>query len=88
MEAKKQSKAMAKAMLKQMIALSTAAFGLVAALAWNTVIQETINAYIKPYMPKGSVLLSQLIYALVITTLAVFITYILTNITNKLEQES
>jgi hypothetical protein len=86
MEAKKQSKAMAKAMLKQMIALSTAAFGLVAALAWNTVIQQTIDLYIKPFMPKGSVILSQLIYALVVTTLAVSITYLLMKINEKLEQ--
>jgi len=86
MEAKKQSKAMARAMLKQMIALSTAAFGLVAALAWNTVIQQTIDIYIKPFMPKGSVIFSQLIYALVVTALALLVTYLLMKINEKLEK--
>jgi len=85
MEAKKQSKAMARAMLKQMIALSTAAFGLVAALAWNTVIQQTIDTYIKPFMPKGSVILSQLVYACVVTALALLVTYLLMKINEKLE---
>jgi len=85
METKKQSKAMARAMLKQMIALSTAAFGLVAALAWNTVIQETIDTYIKPFMPKGSVIFSQLIYAIVVTALALLVTYILMKINEKIE---
>ena len=85
METKKQSKAMARAMLKQMIALSTAAFGLVAALAWNTVIQETIDTYIKPFMPKGSVIFSQLIYAIVVTALALLITYMLMKINEKIE---
>lgn len=84
MEAKKQSKAMAKAMLKQMIALSTAAFGLVAALAWNTVIQQTIDMYIKPFMPKGSVIVSQLAYALVVTALALLVTYLLTKMNERL----
>lgn len=86
METKKQSKAMAKAMLKQMIALSTAAFGLVAALAWNTVIQETIDTYIKPFMPKGSVIISQLVYALVVTALALLVTYLLMKINEKIEK--
>ena len=86
METKKQSNAMARAMLKQMIALSTAAFGLVAALAWNTVIQETIDTYIKPFMPKGSAIFSQLVYALVVTALALLVTYILMKINEKIEK--
>jgi hypothetical protein len=84
METKKQSKAMARAMIRQIIALSTAAFGLVAALAWNTLIQATIDTYIKPYMPKGSVIFSQLIYAIVVTALALFVTYLLMKINEKL----
>lgn len=85
MEAKKQSKDMAKAMLKQMIALSTAGFGLVAALAWNNVIQETVTAYIKPLMPQGSAIISLLIYAIVVTTLAVLVTYLLMKMNEKLQ---
>jgi len=86
METKKQSKELARAMIKQMIALSTAGFGLVAALAWNNVIQEAVATYIKPYLPNGSGILSLLVYALIVTLLAVVITYNLTKISEKLEQ--
>jgi hypothetical protein len=85
MEAKKQSKEMAKAMIKQMIALSTAGFGLVAALAWNNVIQETVTTYIKPLMPQGSAVVSLLIYALVVTALAVIVTYLLMKMNEKVQ---
>lgn len=87
METKKQSKELAKAVIKQMIALSTAGFGLVAALAWNNVIQETVETYIKPYLAKGSGIVSLLVYAILITLLAVIVTYNLTKISEKLEQK-
>jgi len=48
-------------------ALMTAAFGLVAALAWNTAIQTLISEYIS----SGSDLLPQLIYAVIVTIIAV-----------------
>ncbi len=86
MDAKTQSKELAKAVIKQMIALSTAGFGLVAALAWNNVIQETVATYIKPYLVKGSAIISLLIYAIIITLLAVVITYNLTKISERFEQ--
>jgi len=73
------------AILKQMATLATSGFGLVAALAWNNVIQDLVNNHIKPYLPQGSSLLSLFIYALVITTLAVFITYNLTKLVKRLE---
>ena len=73
------------AILKQMATLATSGFGLVAALAWNNVIQDLVNNHIKPSLPQGSSLLSLFIYALVITTLAVFITYNLTNLVKRLE---
>lgn len=66
------------AIMKQMLTLSTSAFGLVAALAWNQVIQEVVNNYIKPYVGDGSGLISLLIYAVVVTLLAVLVTYSLT----------
>lgn len=72
-------------LVKQMVTLTTSGFGLVAALAWNNVIQDLVNNYIKPYLPKGSSLLSLFLYAVLITTLAVLITYNLTKIVEKLE---
>ncbi|MBI2008318.1 hypothetical protein HYS82_01545 [Candidatus Amesbacteria bacterium] len=71
---------------KQMLSLSSSAFGLVAALAWNTAIQTFINDFIKPLLPSGgSVIVSQLIYALIVTTFVVFVTLRLSQIKDKLE---
>lgn len=66
---------MKKEVLKQMLALSTSAFGLVAALAWNALIQELVSKYIEPLMGGASGVISLLIYAVVVTLLAVLVTY-------------
>jgi len=76
------------AIIKQMLTLATSGFGLVAALAWNEVVKETINQYIKPYFAKGSSLISLLIYAFIVTTLAVLITLQLTRLSQKFETSS
>src|SRR3989344_3962672 len=76
------------AILKQMATLATSGFGLVAALAWNNVIQDLVNNHIKPYLPAGSSLLSLFIYAALVTILAVMVTYNLTRIVEKLESIS
>jgi len=60
--------------------LMTSGFGLVAALAWNELIKEVVSIYIKPYFGKNSGLISLFIYALIVTALAVFITYQLSKI--------
>ena len=73
-------------MLKQMLTLATSGFGLVAALAWNNVIQEFVTTSIKPYLAKGSGLTSLLIYAVVVTVLAVTLTYQLSKILERLER--
>lgn len=69
-----------------MLALATSGFGLVAALAWNSLIQEFVNSYVKKFLPDGSGIISLLIYALVVTGLAVFITYQLSKISEKLQK--
>lgn len=74
--------------VKQMLMLSTAGFGLVAALAWNSVIQEFVSTYIKPYMPENYGIISLLIYAVIITTVAVIVTLQLTNLLNRLESNN
>jgi len=73
--------------IKQMLTLATSGFGLVAALAWNEMIKETVVIYIKPYLPQGSGVVSLLIYAVLVTILAVFITFNLTRIKNNLEKK-
>lgn len=72
--------------LKQMVTLATNGFGLVAALAWNNVIVEFVNGYVKKYLTYGSGLVSLLIYAVLITILAVLITLQLSKIVEKLEK--
>lgn len=71
--------------VKQMLTLATAGFGLVAALAWNSLIQTLVDDYIKVWLPEGGKLTSQIIYALVVTILAVIVTYQLSKFLRKLE---
>lgn len=75
-------------LVKQMITLSSSGFGLVAALAWNNVIQEFVNNYIKKVLPNGSGILSLLVYAIIITLLAVFVTYQLSKLLEKVKGTS
>lgn len=51
--------------------LFTSAFGLVAALAWNEAVKDAIDRYIAP----GEGLKSKLIYAMLVTLLAIIISY-------------
>jgi len=74
-----------KAVLKQMTALATSAFGLIAALAWNNVIKETVDMYIKPLIGQGSGIISLLIYAILVTALAVLVTLQLSKLEQKLK---
>lgn len=80
-------KELPQAVIKQMLALSTSGFGLVAALAWNEVVKETVNVYIKPHFPENSGLISLLIYATLITALAVLVTLQLTKLSKKIEKK-
>lgn len=75
------------AIITHMIALSTSGFGLVAALAWNEVIKTFVEEYIKPYLGNGSGIISLLIYAIIVTLLAVFVTLQLTFLQKKLIKE-
>lgn len=85
--AKRMNKSLQLELLKQMITLSTSGFGLVAALAWNNLIQEFVNGYVKRYLPEGSGLYTLLLYALAVTILAVIVTYQLTKIAERLEHD-
>lgn len=71
----------------EMLKLATTGFGLVAALAWNEAVKTLIEEYIKPYTAKGSELISQLIYAAIVTVLAVTITYQLTILKDKFKKK-
>ena len=62
-----------------MTQLATAAFGFVAALAWNTAIQALIDKFIEP----GNGVRSKIYYALVVTVVAVIVTYFLGKATQE-----
>lgn len=55
--------------LATMITLASAAFGVVAALAWNAFITELVKAY----LPAQAGLVGLLVYAIVITIIAVLV---------------
>jgi hypothetical protein len=57
---------------------------LVAALAWNEVVKEFVNTQIRPYFHDHTGLISLIIYALVVTTLAVLVTFQLSILSIKL----
>ncbi len=75
-----------KELIKEMITLSTSGFGLVAALAWNDAIQSFVKEYVDKYISTGSGVISRFVYAILITGLAVFITYQLSRIVQKDEK--
>jgi hypothetical protein len=79
----REAKAFRKQFSASLLKLVTSGFGLVSALAWNELIKESINTYVKPFFGKDSGLVSLFIYALFVTLLAVFITYQLTRLVGK-----
>lgn len=74
---------MHKDVLKEILTLSTAAFGLVAALAWN----EAIQAIVNKYLSDNGGIVSKLIYAVVVTVLAVIVTVNLTKFKDRFEDK-
>lgn len=71
--------------VKQMLTLATASFGLVAALAWNGLIQTFVDDYLRKWLPGGGKLTSLAVYAIIVTILAVFVTYQLSKVLRRLE---
>lgn len=73
--------------VRQMLTLATAGFGLVAALAWNSVIQAFVNEYIKKWFPESNGVFSLFIYAVVVTIIAVLVTLQLTRVLKRIENK-
>jgi hypothetical protein len=65
--------------LGTMIALATVAFGLIAAGAWNKFISDMIALFLKP----GSGVLAELIYAILVTILAIVVVQALAKLAEK-----
>lgn len=82
----KKNKKLPLVVITQMLTLATSGFGLVSALAWNSLIQEVVNSYVKKFFPAGSGITSLFLYAAVVTSLAVFVTYQLSKVKEHLER--
>lgn len=80
---KNETKTVKKEILEKMLTLATSGFGLVAALAWNELIKEVVSQYIKPLVGGASGIISLGIYAVIITILAVLVTYNLSKLVEK-----
>ena len=70
--------------LQSMITLAIAALGLVAALAWNDAIKETIIRF----LGNGDSLASKYLYAIIATAIAVAVVLILARIAAKVGGEA
>ena len=86
-ETAKERKSLPLEVVTQMLTLATSGFGLVAALAWNSLIQEFVNSYVKKWFPEGSGIFTLLLYALIVTALAVIVTLQLTKVKERLENK-
>ena len=65
--------------LGTMIGLATVAFGLIAAGAWNKFISDVIALFLKP----GSGVLAELIYAVIVTIVAIIVVQSLAKLAEK-----
>lgn len=70
---------MKKEVIKQIAALITAAFGLVAALAWNSAIQEVFRVF----FGEESGLWAMISYAVIVTIIAVAVTLWIGRVSEK-----
>jgi len=68
-------------LLETTAALITAAFGLVAALAWN----ETIKSIINTYVSSDNTVWGNLVYAIIVTIIAVAATMLIARALGKLK---
>lgn len=78
------TKQTAKTVLQSMIALASAALGLVAALAWNDAIKETI----KKILGSDESLASKYTYAVLATALAVLVVLVLARLAARVGGEA
>lgn len=77
------SKQLKKEFLERFATLVTGAFTFVAGLAWNDAVQHIIKEYIAP----GKTILSQTIYAVVVTVIAIIAIVQINSLARKIEKE-
>lgn len=82
-KAKDKKDSMPHFLLGEMLKLSTAAFGLVAALAWNEAIQTFFKESIRPILGNSTGITYLFAYAILVTILAVVVTYYLAKVVQR-----
>ena len=70
-------------LVEKLAALLTAAFGLVAALAWNSAIQNLF----KQFFGDSENVTAQIIYAVSVTVIAVYVTFIIGRVKGSLTEK-
>ncbi len=80
---KREQNQLKKEVLTKFTVLITSAFGLVAALAWN----DTIKALFAKSFGQAQTFWAMSIYAATVTIIAVCVTYFLSKMSNRLNQE-
>lgn len=81
-ESKKNQESLRVEILEHVQTLMTAGFGLVAALAWNSAIQDLFNVF----FPNSGSLIAKFLYAIVVTVLVVIVTSRLGRMIGQLKQ--
>ncbi len=76
---------LANEIIDEIAALFTAPFGLVAALAWNSTIQDIFNSY---FPGNDSAIVSKITYAIVVTVIAVIIAVVIGTLSSKAQRTS
>jgi hypothetical protein len=78
-----EGEAVSSEVLDKLVELVTAAFGLVAALAWNTAIQELFALV----FPEAGDLIAKFLYAIVVTAIVVFVTIRLGRLAERVKEQ-
>jgi hypothetical protein len=71
-------------LVKNMVTLATGGFGVVVGLAWTEFIKVLVADYLDPILGKNGSLISLLIYAIIMTVLAVVVTMQLTQLQKRI----
>ena len=69
-------------LIEKLSTLITAAFGLVAALAWNSAMQNIFDRF----FGKTDTLIAQIIYAIIVTIIAVYVTFLIGRLKSSLTE--
>lgn len=88
--ARAQAQAASTVVISTIVSLVTSAFGFVAALAWNSAIQQILQQHLNPTLAKIGLGASEVlvIYALVVTLLAIIVVFVLNRIASRWVKKS